>query len=94
MEEERKEQERKYAKLIARVWSDESFKEKLVSDPRTVLAAEGLPVPDGVEVTIVEQTEQRLYLIIPMRPDGITVEEVDIRRAAHASYFSYACQCI
>jgi hypothetical protein len=45
MEETSEEQGKKYAKLIAKTWSDESFKEKLLSDPRAVLEAEGISVP-------------------------------------------------
>jgi hypothetical protein len=37
MEEGRKEQDRKMAKIIARVWSDESFKKHLLSNPLAVL---------------------------------------------------------
>jgi hypothetical protein len=39
MEEERKEQNKKMAKIIAKAWSDEAFKERLIADPRAVLTA-------------------------------------------------------
>lgn len=41
MEETREEQGKKYAKLIAKAWSDESFKERLLSDSRAVLEQRG-----------------------------------------------------
>ena len=91
MEEERKEQGKKMAKLIAKVWSDEAFKERLIADPKAVLAAEGISVPSGVDIKVVEQTDKQQYFVIPPRPDSISVEEAETRLAAHASYYSFAC---
>ena len=42
MEADRNELSKKYAKLIAKAWSDESFKDKLISDPKGVLIEEGI----------------------------------------------------
>ena len=68
MEETREEQGKKYAKLIAKVWSDEAFKERLLTDSRAVLEAEGIIVPPGVEVKVLEQTETQLFVVIPPKP--------------------------
>lgn len=80
--EERNEQEKKMAKLIAKVWSDESFKDRLFADPKAVLAAEGITVPEGADVKVLEQTEKQLYLVIPRRPEAKNSEEADVRKAA------------
>jgi hypothetical protein len=40
--------------LIAKVWSDESFKERLTSDPKAVLEAEGISVPKDVNNSVLE----------------------------------------
>ncbi len=90
-EEEKKEQDKKIAKLIAKVWSDESFKERLIADPKAVLAAAGISAPPGIDIKVVEQTDKQIYFVIPPRPDSISVEEVESRLAAHASYYSMAC---
>lgn len=82
MEADRKEQSKRIAKLIAKVWSDEAFKESLFADPKAVLAAEGFTVPAGVDVKVLEQTAQQMYVVIPARPDDITVAELDQRLAA------------
>ncbi len=68
MEETREEQGKKYAKLIAKVWSDEAFKERLLTDSRAVLEAEGISVPPGVDVKVMEQTETQLFVVIPPKP--------------------------
>ena len=49
MAEAREEKSEKYAKLIAKAWSDGSFKKRLIADPKTVLLAEGISVPPGLD---------------------------------------------
>jgi hypothetical protein len=68
MDETREEQGKKYAKLIAKAWSDEAFKERLLTDSRAVLEAEGISVPPGVDVKVMEQTETQLFVVIPPKP--------------------------
>jgi hypothetical protein len=45
-----------YAKLLTNAWSDESFANRLTSDPNAVLAESGLPVSSTATVDIVRQT--------------------------------------
>ena len=61
----REEQGKKYAKLIAKAWSDEAFKERLLTDSRAVLEAEGISVPPGVDIKVVEQTDTQFFMVIP-----------------------------
>ncbi|MFH0976010.1 MAG: NHLP leader peptide family RiPP precursor [Spirochaetota bacterium] len=69
MEDKIKENRRKMAKVISKAWSSESFKEKLISNPRMVLAENGITVPADVELKVVEQTEKLMYIVIPFRPE-------------------------
>ena len=68
MAEAREEKSEKYAKLIAKAWSDEDFKERLLTDSRAVLEAEGISVPPGVDVKVVEQTDTQFFIVIPKMP--------------------------
>jgi|GEM_PF-415632 len=54
--------------LVARAWSDESFKQRLIDDPADVLREEGIEVPDDVELKVVEETDQTRYLVLPSSP--------------------------
>jgi hypothetical protein len=63
------EHRKKMAKVVAKAWSDESFKNKLFSDPKTVLEANGIDVPPGLTVKVVEQTKELVYIVIPFRPE-------------------------
>jgi hypothetical protein len=82
MEETREEQGKKYAKLIAKTWSDESFKERLLSDSRAVLEAEGISVPPGVDVKVLEQTDAQVFIVIPKMPADLVTEAIEERSAA------------
>jgi hypothetical protein len=42
-----------YTKILANAWSDDSFRQRLVDDPKAALAENGLEVPEGGTVTVV-----------------------------------------
>jgi hypothetical protein len=67
MEQSRK----KMARVIAKAWSDESFKKKLLADPKAVLASEGIPLPAEVTVKALEQTDKVMYFVIPSKPSSV-----------------------
>jgi hypothetical protein len=83
MEDERNERSKIMHKIIAKAWADESFKEKFLSDSRAVLEAEGIPVPPGVEVKILEQTDTQFYIVLPKKPtDSEVIEDLGHRESA------------
>lgn len=43
-----------YTKVLANAWSDESFRQRLKDDPEPALAENGLEIPAGSTVTIVD----------------------------------------
>jgi len=74
-----------YAKIVAKAWADEGFKQRLLSDPTTVLKEHGIEVPVGVVFKVVESTSNLVYLTLPPRPDSsqVAAEELDSREAAN-----------
>jgi hypothetical protein len=78
------EQAKKMQKVIAKAWTDEGFKQKLISQPSETLRDEGMDVPQGVELRVVESTEKVVYLVLPPKPssDEISHEQVEQRLAA------------
>lgn len=74
-------QDNKYAQLVARAWRDTAFKARLLADPKAVLHEMGLEVPAGVEVAVVENTAQKVTLVLPAAPTGELSEE-DLDRVA------------
>jgi hypothetical protein len=64
-------------KIIAKCWSDEAFKQKLLADPAATLKAEGVILPAGLEVQALENTAQTLHLVIPVKPSDLSDEQLE-----------------
>ena len=55
-------------KVIAKAWDDPKFKAKLLENPRSVLQAEGITFPDGINIKVVENTPSQLHIVLPLSP--------------------------
>ena len=71
------EQGKKMNQVIAKCWSDESFKQKLLSDPVATLKAEGVALPDGLSVKALENTDKVFNLVIPAKPTDLSDDDLD-----------------
>ncbi len=84
-----------YSRIVAKAWGDEAFKQRLLADPKATLQAVGVPVPAGAGVRIMESTNQLVYLPLPPKPAGLSIEELsDIAGGSGgycATYFSFNC---
>ncbi len=78
------EEAKAFQRIIAKAWMDDEFKGRLTSDPATVLREEGIEVPQGVELKIVENTDEVVHFVLPGKPPGVTIEELDGREAANS----------
>jgi hypothetical protein len=82
--------ERLWSQIVARAWSDEEFKQRLLADPRAVLAENGLEVPEDIEVQMLEDTPTTRTFVLPPPPtDELSDEE--LVGSATADSFSYFC---
>jgi len=53
-------------KLIQRSMEDEDFRQRLLDDPKGTLEQElGTRLPDDVEVRVVEESADAIYLVLP-----------------------------
>lgn len=57
-------------KLIARAWKDASFKQELLSNPRSAFEKESITLPESIELKIFEESSNTLYFVLPMQPSG------------------------
>ncbi len=64
---------RAMARVMALAQFDPAFRAALVANPRAALVARGVPVPEGVEIRVVESTETVMYLALP--PQGVVPSE-------------------
>ncbi|RJQ64817.1 MAG: NHLP leader peptide family natural product precursor [Desulfobacteraceae bacterium] len=76
---EKEDQKKNFGKVVAKTWADEGYKQRLKSDPAAVLKEEGVEIPHGVEVRVVENTEKVFHMVLPHKPasDGLTDEQLD-----------------
>ena len=72
------ENEHELGKIIAKAWRDPAFKAELIANPAAALQAEGIEVPEGMTVTVVENTDKQFHLVLPPVPtDELSDEALD-----------------
>ena len=77
------------AKLVARAWADEGFRERLKSDPRAAVSEEtGIVVPESITVEVLEETAEKAYIVIPANRVAIADEELDAAGGNYADDWS------
>jgi Nitrile hydratase, alpha chain len=69
------EQERKWQKIIVKAWMDDAYKRELLADPTARLKKEGVEIPKGVVIRIVEDTEKLQHLVLPRKPTSEELTE-------------------
>ena len=85
---EQNEQAKQWAKIVAKAWADEDYKQRLMDDPATVLTEEGVDVPVGLEIKVLETTDKQAWMVLPPKPEVGKIEEGVERLAAGV------CMCI
>ena len=60
------------ADLFAACWKNEALKQRFMTDPKAVLAEYGMDVPDGMDVNVVENTDNTVHITMPAPPSGHT----------------------
>ena len=64
-----------FGKIIAKAWRDPAFKAELIANPAAALKAEGIDMPAGMAVTVLENTEKHFNLVLPLVPSGELSDE-------------------
>jgi hypothetical protein len=55
---------KRYTELVAKAWTDPTFKQRLLADPVATLRGEGAAVEDGVTIRILEPGERKLFITL------------------------------
>lgn len=57
-------------KIVERAMKDATFRQALISNPKATLASEyEIHIPDPITVSVVEETDEHFYLVIPKFPN-------------------------
>ena len=80
---------RQYAHIVAKCWADPAFKAKLMANTNATLAAEGVDVPAGIEVRVVENSANVVYVVLPAPPAEGELSDEDMTSivSAGSCYF-------
>jgi hypothetical protein len=65
------------ARLVARAWQEDEFKQELLSNPRAALKREfgdNISIPESTDIRVVEETGNTFCLVIPKKPNMDTEE--------------------
>jgi hypothetical protein len=73
-------EDKQWSRVIAKAWADDTFRDRLLSQPKAVLLEQGLNITGDVCVSMHEteemlSTDEILYLTLPPKPD-ISEEEL------------------
>ena len=71
-----------YRKVVTRAWTDPTFRAQLLADPHVALAGQGVVVPPGVTVKIVENTDKVVHMILPRPLDREELSEAELDKVA------------
>jgi len=83
-----------FGKIIAKAWRDPAFKADLIANPVAALKAEGIDVPAGMAVTVVENTDKQFHLVLPPVPTGELSDEALDAVAAGRCKCVMPCRCV
>ena len=70
-----------WARLVARAWAEDEFRQRLIAEPAAVLAENGVSLPEGARVRVVEFSEGDVIVPLPERPSGALSDE-DLEKVA------------
>jgi len=72
---------RKIGEMMSRCWEDEGYKQKLLADTNAILEKEGIPVPVGITIRVVENTANVMHYVLPRDPKA-ELSDADLEAVA------------
>jgi hypothetical protein len=73
--------------LFIACWKDADLKVRFMSNPKAVLDEYGMKVPEGVDVTVVENTDNTIHITLPAAPDShMDLSDDELTNAAGGWY--------
>lgn len=69
--------------VIAQALIDPAFRDRLMADPKAVMAEKGLDIPADIQINVVKETSNTYYLVLPATelpqsgPGGLTDAQLE-----------------
>jgi hypothetical protein len=74
---DQEQQSKKMSQIVAKCWADDSFKQQLLAEPMATLKAEGVELPEGLAVNVLQNTTNTFNLVIPVKPTELSGIDLD-----------------
>jgi hypothetical protein len=87
------EQSKKMGQIVAKSWADDSFKQQLLADPMASLKAEGVELPEGLSVKVLDNTADIFHLVIPSKPTDMSDEDLDAVSGGNCACTQVSVNC-
>ncbi len=82
-----------WGKIVARTWSDEEYKSRVLSEPRQVLAEEGFVIPEDVDITVSDGGTSTVHLVVTPMPEGVDTQIDDESLESMSGGIVCCCCC-
>jgi len=56
------------AKAIAKAWTDDAYKAKLLDNPHVALSEVGVDIPADTSIKMIENTADTTHIVLPVAP--------------------------
>ncbi len=77
------------AKIIARAWKDENFRNQLINNPKATFKALGIDLPAHIDLKIVCDDPTHLHLVIPASPSKVSeLSQHELHKMAAGEIFT------
>ncbi len=82
MSEKMKNRQELEARIVAKAWADPAYRERLLADPKALLAEElqadypELKLPEDLQVKVVVETPLEMTLVLPVNPQTLVGPEM------------------
>lgn len=88
-----------WGQIVAKAWQDDKFKNRLLAEPAAVFQEFGVEVPAGVQLRVVENTDQVVHLTLPAEPREGELSDDDLENVAGGfgsvlASFAYAAKAL
>jgi len=73
------------AKILQECWENDAAKAAFINDPKAVLAAHGMDVPEEMDIKVVENSNSLTHIVLPANPsDEVKAMDLDDSELAAA----------
>ena len=70
------------SQIFLECWREDTFKQRFLNDPKSVLTEYGISTTDDIDIEVVENTDRKVHVVLPATLiDEETAADADLRNA-------------